>query len=134
MRKYVSISLLVLLSFIFSGCAALRVLNPFDSVSAQDSEWTGVSGQAVSVLGSLDERAATVMQIMTAFGQGDPFGVILPVSLQGSPVQRWILCTDEYTAKCKQIPVNSVIHFAGRPIESGLLWKPTRLTVEGFND
>jgi hypothetical protein len=45
-----------------------------------------------------------------------------------------VLCTEDWSLKCQQIPINAQVHFAGRPIGPGLLWKPSRLTAGSFND
>lgn len=137
MRK-LTFALAVLLALTTVGCSAFRALNPFDSVSAADAEFTGVkSGPVVGVTPTLagalpDPRASALADLLGAFGQSDPVGVLMPVSLVGETAPRWVLCADRFREKCQQIPVNSVIHFAGRP--AGIFWRPSRLTADGFND
>lgn len=126
---------------LFSGCSALRVLNPFDNVHAADAEWDGVkSGEVISLTATLasavsgEGRTSVLASILAALGASDPLGVLLPVSIVGDPIPRYILCTEAYYQKCKGIPINAKIHFAGRPLGSGSLWSPSRLTAENFND
>lgn len=139
MKNALRVSLALVLAVLLSGCAAFRVLNPFDSVSASDAEWDAVkSGEVISltatIAGAVDERASLIASILSVLGNSDPLGVLMPVSMVGDPTPRYILCSENFYQKCKQIPLNSKIHFAGKPVGPGLLWKPTRLTAEGFND
>lgn len=129
--------LILALALATTGCSAFRALNPFDSVSAADAEFTGVkSGPVVgltpTLAGALDPRASALADLLGVFGQSDPVGVVMPVNLPGETAPRWILCVDSFKEKCRQIPLNSQIHFAGRP--AGIFWRPSRLTAENFND
>jgi hypothetical protein len=139
MKYLLRLSVFALVVFIASGCSALRVLNPFDSVSAKDAEWSGIkSGEPVSVTasigGAVDERAGLLATLLAASGQGDPLGVLMPLLIVGETAPRWVLCDEKLTLKCKQIPLNAEVKFAGRPIGPGLIWKPSRLTAANFND
>lgn len=126
---------LVLVSFVaLSGCSMLRTLLPGGPTLA-DIEFHGVkSGEPISVIGTLDPRAEVAAGVLSLLGQSDPFGVVMPVLLVGQDQPRYILCTEEWVSKCKAIPLNSQVHFAGQPVGSGLLWKPSRLTASGFDD
>ena len=117
-----------------SGCASLRALVP-GGVTPADAEWSGVkSGQAVSIVGTVDPRAGAAAVVLDLLGQADPVGVLLPVTLIGETQPRWVLCTDAFAAKCRAIPLNAKVNFAGQPIGPGVLWKPSRLTADDFND
>lgn len=129
--------IVVLLSILLSGCATLRALNPFDSVTASDIEFSGkktgeVMPLTVSLAGVLDERLGSIAQLLSSLGQDDPLGVIMRLDVVGEISPRYILCTEQWVAKCKGIVVNDTVHFAGKP--AGLYWRPSRLTAEHFND
>lgn len=111
-----------------TGCAAnWRAIMP-GGVTAADAEWSGVkTGQTVSIIGSLDPRAATVGILLQALGQDDPLGVLLPLTLPGETQPRWVLCEAKLAHECNIIPLNVKVDFAGSPIGPGLLWRPTRL-------
>lgn len=126
----ISLSLFTLLSLSTMSCASLRALMP-GGVTPSDAEWTGVkSGPPVSVASSLDPRAAALDTILGLIGQGNSLGVVMPVLLPGETQPRWILCTGDFTQKCVNIPINTKVKFAGSPIGPGILWKPSRLTVD----
>lgn len=132
-----SVCILLTVSILTQGCAAWRAINPFDSVASSDAEWSGVkSGEVVgltpTLAGALDDRASALASLLSAFGQSDPVGVILPISLPGEAETRWILCVDDFKEKCRQIPLHAEVHFAGK--SAGIFWKPSRLTAKNFND
>lgn len=92
------------------------------------------SGAAQIQSGTSDLALLTLMTLLKGSDVANKLGVLMPCTVQGSIDPRWILCTDEYTQKCSQIPVMSLCHFDGQPLGLGLLWKPSRLTADGFND
>lgn len=129
----------------FCGCSpALRVLNPFDSVTAADAEWKGVkSGEVQSAtlfLARLDPQVAKLLDtpgfgaiLAPAIGQRDPIGNMMPVTLVGESIPRWVFCDAATLAKkCSAIPLNAAVSFAGQPV--GAYWRPKRLTAAGVND
>lgn len=117
-----------------TGCAMLRTILP-GGPTMSDAEWFGIkSGPAVSIIGTVDDRAASAALILQTLGQTDPLGVLLPVTLLGETQPRWILCTGKLAAKCQAFPLNAKIHFAGQVVGPGILWKPTRLTADDFDD
>jgi hypothetical protein len=132
-----TVCLLLLCCLATSSCATLRTLIP-GGVTASDAEWSGIkSSSHISITGiaAADPRAQAAIGILDILGQSDPLGVLLPVTLVGETVPRWILCEAGPMAdKCRQIPLNAKVHFAGSPIGPGLLWRPTRLTADDFND
>lgn len=133
-RQILAKSLVVLAVLGLTGCSALRTLVP-GGVTAADAEWSGVkSGPPVSIVGAIDPRAATVAALLEGLGQEDPVGVLLPLTLIGETKPRWVLCADELAAKCREIPLNAKVKFSGQPIGPGLLWKPSRLVADDFND
>lgn len=142
-RCYPILIFIALISLIgLSGCAAFRTLIP-GGVTASDAEWSGIkSGEPISIVGSiiaLDDRAQAVSNLLSMLGQNQQdtlgLGVLLPVVIIGETQPWWILCnTDEMVDKCRRIPINAKVHFAGSPIGPGLLWKPSRLTADDFND
>lgn len=104
-------------------------------VTPADSEWSGIkSGEPVSITASLDTRAALLEPVLLLLGQDDPLGVLLPVTLVGETAPRWIVCEKELVAKCRAIPINAQVNFAGSAIGPGILWKPKRLTADNFDD
>lgn len=136
-RKVLIAICLTILCLSSVSCATLRTLIP-GGVTASDSEWHGVkSGPHISITGiaAADPRAQAAIGILDILGQSDPLGVLLPVTMIGETVPRWVLCeAGTFADKCKQIPLNAKVHFAGNPIGPGLLWRPTRLTADDFND
>ena len=130
MRKLLPLALcLSLLAIAVSGCASLRALVP-GGVAAADAEWDGVAGPVVSIAGSVDPRAAqaiTVLSLLGQSGQLDQLGLLLPLTVAGETQPRLVLCLGQWAARCRAIPVNSAVHFAGSPV--GLAWwSPKRLS------
>lgn len=119
-----------------SGCGSTGVFRTlFTNVSSSDIEFTAVkSGEPVPLAGSVNSDLDRLIAVMNAFGAdttiADLLGVVLPVSVIGTNEKRFILCTDEYIAKARLIPMNAKITFSGQPVGPGLLWKPSRLTFE----
>ena len=144
MRRLVPLALLALL---LCSCAAnWRAIMP-GGVSAADAEWDGVkTAPAVSILASLDPRAAGIGVLLQAVGQDDPFGNLMPLTMPGETQPRWVLCQDDMARECQIIRINDTVHFAGSPINielpailsailgqppgRTLLWRPTRLKAE----
>jgi len=126
---------LLVLSFItfsLSGCATLRALLP-GGVTASNAEWDGVvTGPSVSAvatlasIGSSDPKLTFFSNLISAVSQ-DPIGVFLPVVVMGETSPRFILCTEKFISVCQSLQVNTAIHFAGDPLGSGVLWKPTMI-------
>jgi len=116
------------------GCASLRAIIP-GGVSPADAEWSGIkSGATVSILASLDPRATALTPLLALTGQADPVGVLLPVTLVGETIPRWVLCEAKLAQKCNSIPLNAHVSFAGLPVGPGILWRPSRLTAAGTDD
>lgn len=116
-----------------SGCATLRALIP-GGVTAADAEWSGVkSGPVISMTASLssDPRAAALATLLASVGQNDPLGVLLPLTVAGETVPRWVFCDQTWAEQCSTIKVNVMVDFAGSPIGPGLLWRPSRLKAHG---
>lgn len=137
--KVIGMMLVLLVLPLLTGCAAFRALNPFDGVRAADAEFHGTkAGEPISltatVAGTLNDRAALAATLLGALGHSDPLGVLLPVAVVGEAQPRYVLCVDAMAEKCRQIPINAEVSFAGRPIGPGLLWKPSRLTAANYND
>lgn len=134
MRRKLLVLTLALSTIALGGCAAFRVMNPFSSVSAADAEWSGVSGLPVSLVSTLlqpggvpDPRGAAAAAILELSGLPDQLGVLLPLTPAGETTARWVLCTAEWAAKCRAVPINSRVDFAGSPVGPGVLWRPKRL-------
>jgi hypothetical protein len=131
---------LVLLTLTLSGCGTSGVLRTlFTDVSSADAEFSGVkSGPAVSAASTINPDAGRLSSILTALGQDDPLsqylGVVMPVLLLNETEPRWILCADKLIKKCQGIPLNAKVQFSGKAIGPGLLWRPSRLTAEGYDD
>lgn len=124
---------ILFLALASTACAGLRAINPFSSVSATDAEWSGVAGAPISVTGSVvasansDPRTAAAISLLELGGLQDPLGVLLPVTAPGETSPRWVLCTAQWAAKCRAVPLNAKVDFAGAPIGPGILWRPSRL-------
>lgn len=127
----IAFALIAVLILSLSGCATLRALIP-GGVTAADAEWSGVkSGPVISVVASLatDPRAQALAQLLALTGQTDPLGVLLPLTVAGETMPRWVFCDSNWSEQCTAIKLNSRVDFAGSPIGPGLLWHPTRLKV-----
>lgn len=138
--KISSLCLLLAVLLALSGCGSSGVFRTlFTGVSSADAEFSGVkSGPAISAAGAINPEAGQLSSLLTALGQDDPLsqylGVIMPVLLLNETQPRWILCSDEMIKKCQGIPLNAKVRFSGKAIGPGLLWRPTRLTAEGYDD
>jgi hypothetical protein len=134
--KIKALALLLVILGVLSGCGSSGVFRTlFTGVTAADAEFSGVkSGPAISAAGAINPEAGQLSSILAALGQGDPLsqlGVIMPVLLLSETQPRWILCAgDEMIKKCQGIPLNAKVQFSGQPIGPGLLWRPTRLTID----
>jgi hypothetical protein len=134
MKRLVAVLIVVICGLCLSSCSALRTLRPGGATIA-DLEFDGVkSAEVVSVIGTIDSRVAAVSVLLEALGQADPVGVLMPITPIGSTEVRWVLCAEQWAAKCRAIPLQAKVHFAGQPIGPGLLWKPSRVTADDFND
>lgn len=128
-------ALLVFVILPLSGCAAnWRALWP-GGVTAADEEWAGVkSGEVVSIIGMVDPRAAAASAVLEGLGAQDPFGVLMPLTMVGEKLPRWVKCVDEFTKRCRDYPLQTRVHFAGTLEGNGPLWVPKRLRGDGFPD
>lgn len=130
------LAFLVLSGLLLSSCSAFRAIMP-GGVSPSDAEWSGVkTAEVVSVAASLDPRVSAIESVLDLLGNGggnqltSALGVLMPVGIKGETSPRWVLCVDEFASKCAAIPINSKVNFAGKPLGPGLVWKPSRLTVD----
>jgi hypothetical protein len=140
LEKIAALCIPLLLALALAGCGSSGVFRTlFTGVSSADAEFSGVkSGPAISAAGAINPEAGQLSSLLTALGQGDPLsqylGVIMPVLLLNETQPRWIICSDKLIVKCQGIPLNAKVQFSGKPIGPGLLWRPTRLTAEGYDD
>lgn len=140
LEKISALCLLLAALLVLAGCGTSGVLRTlFTGVTSADAEFTGVkSGPAVSAASTINPEAGQLSAVLTALGQEDPLsrylGVIMPVLLLNETQPRWILCTEEMIKKCQGIPLNARVQFSGKAVGPGLLWKPARLTAEGYDD
>jgi hypothetical protein len=129
------VSAVITLAVSLSSCSMFSLLG---KSSLADAQFEGVkSGEVFSVLGSIDPRADIASQLLSALGQKDfSLGVVMPVTPIGETTPFFILCTEEFEVKCRNIPLNAKVHFTGSPLGTpgGLLWKPSRLTAGDFDD
>lgn len=140
--KIKALALLLAVLGALSGCGSSGVFRTlFTGVTAADAEFSGVkSGPAISAAGAINPEAGQLSSVLAALGQGDPLsqylGVIMPVLMLNETQPRWILCAGDamMIKKCRGIPLNAKVQFSGQAIGPGLLWRPTRLTAEGYDD
>lgn len=150
-RHQIPILILVLVIFVLTflllsstGCAAWRAVVP-GGVTPADAEFSGVkSGEPISLTAHLakavsqtEPRAqniANLLSVLNIFGVDDPLGVLLPITLVGETNPRFVICERELVVKCKNIPLNAKVNFAGEAVGGGVLWRPKRLTADNFND
>lgn len=122
---------------LLAGCSTLRTILPGGPTMA-DFEFDGVkSAEPTPIVGTLDERAGAALAVLAALGgeRADPFGVLLPLVPIGATEPRWVLCpAGKMAEKCREIPLQATVHFVGRPIGPGLLWQPSLLTADHFDD
>lgn len=133
MSKLLSVSALFLL---LAGCAGMRALIP-GGVTAADMEFSGVkAGQPVPLFGTIDPKSGggAGAALLEGLVEADLLGSLMPVKLLGAEEPRWILCTEKFAKKCREIPLNAEVHVAGQPVGAGMLWRPTRLTAANFDD
>lgn len=122
---------------LLTGCSALRVMNPFDSVTAADAEWKGiksgdVKGITPALVSGVSPESSVWTKLLPLLLDSDPLGVIMPLTMVGHTEPRLVLCLDKYKSKCEQIPLNAEVSFSGKL--DGYIWVPTRLSAENFND
>lgn len=131
---------LTLLCLSLSACGSSGIFRMlFTGVSSADIEFSGIkSGPVISAASAINPEAAQISNLISAFGQENPLnqylGVLMPVLMIDTTEPRWILCTDEWIKKCSAIPLNAKIQFSGKVVGPGLVFKPTRLTAEDFDD
>lgn len=123
---------LIFLTVSLAGCAMWRAITP-GGVTPADAEWEGVkSAQMISPDIMIDPVVGAAFSVFLGVDTGKILG-ILPVTPIGETLPKYVLCTDKYVEKCKDIPVFAKVHVAGEAIGPNL-WKPSRLTADDFND
>lgn len=139
-HRFVSLTCLLTLCLTLSACGSSGIFRTlFTNVSSADIEFSGIkSGPVISAASAINPQAAQLSTLLSTLGQDNPLnqylGVLMPVLMIDATEPRWILCTDEWVAKCEGIKLNAKVQFSGKVIGPGLVFKPTRLTAEQFDD
>lgn len=134
MNRLTTLTVLLTILLSLSSCSLLRTVLPGGPTLA-NAQWDGVkSGEAISILGTLDPRAEATITLLQALGQYDPLGVLIPLTPIGQTLPRWVICKGDMATKCKLIPLQAEVHFSGNVIGSGPLWEATFITARHTDD
>lgn len=117
-----------------SGCTAFRTLLP-GGPTLDDAHWIGIKGTTTSIASMIDPRLGDLAASLQAANNGDPLGLIMPLTLVGTTADvRQVVCTGVWVDKCNRFPPSSRVDFTGLPIGSSNYWLPTRMVASDFDD